>query len=39
MQGASMNRGNASNRKTGLILATVALGFFLAIVLEYWLAK
>lgn len=39
MQGASMNRGNAGNRKTGLILAAVALGFFFAIVLKYWLAK
>jgi len=39
MQGASMDRGNASNRKTGLILAAVALGFFFAIILEYWLAK
>lgn len=39
MQGASMDRGNANNKKTGLILAAVALGFFCAIILEYWLAK
>ena len=34
-----MDRGNGGNRKTGLILAAVALGFFVAIVLKYWLAK
>ena len=39
MQGASMDRGNGSNRKTGLILAAVALGFFLAIMLKYWLRQ
>jgi len=39
MQGASMGRGNASNRKTGLILAAVALAFFVAIMLRYWLGK
>ena len=39
MQGAGMDRGSASNKKTGLILAAVALGFFFAIMLKYWLAK
>ena len=39
MQGNSMSRGDASNRKTALILAAVALGFFFAIMLKYWLAK
>ena len=39
MQGASMDRGNANNKKTGLILAAVALAFFFAIMLKYWLAK
>ena len=39
MQGTDMDRGNASNKKTGLILAAVALGFFFAIMLKYWLAK
>ncbi len=34
-----MDRGDTSNRKTGLILAAIALGFFAAIVLKYWLAK
>ena len=31
--------GNASNKKTALILAAVALGFFAAIMLKYWLGK
>ena len=39
MQGAGMDRGNASNKRTGLILAVVALAFFFAIVLKYWLWK
>ncbi|MCR4333035.1 MAG: cytochrome oxidase small assembly protein [Sulfuricaulis sp.] len=34
-----MNRRGAGNKKTALILATVALGFFFAIMLKYWLAK
>ena len=34
-QGASMSR----NAKTGLILASVALAFFLAIVAKYWLLR
>lgn len=39
MQANSMSRGDASNKRTGLILAAVALAFFFAIVLRYWLAK
>lgn len=34
-----MGGGNTSNRRTALALAAVALAFFLAIVLKYWLAK
>ena len=39
MQGISMGDGKAGNRRTALALAAVALAFFLAIVLKYWLAK
>ncbi len=39
MSGDSMSRGNPSNKRTGLVLAAVALVFFVAIVLKYWLAK
>ena len=39
MQGTSMGGGNSGNRRTALALAAVALAFFLAIVLKYWLAK
>jgi len=39
MRGTGMGHGNASNKRTGLILGAVALGFFFAIVLKYWLAK
>lgn len=34
-----MGGGKTGNKKTALALAAVALGFFLAIVLKYWLAK
>jgi hypothetical protein len=34
-----MGGGNSGNRKTAVLLAAVALAFFLAIVLKYWLAK
>ena len=34
-----MGGGNTCNRRTALALAAVALAFFLAIVLKYWLAK
>jgi hypothetical protein len=39
MQGNTMGGGKTDNRKTALILAVVALAFFLAIVLKYWLVK
>jgi len=39
MRGDSMSGGNAKNKRTALILAAAALGFFVAIVLKYWLAK
>jgi len=39
MQGTSMGGGNSANKKTALVLAAVALAFFLAIMLKYWLAK
>jgi hypothetical protein len=34
-----MGGANTGNRKTALALAAVALAFFLAIMLKYWLAK
>jgi hypothetical protein len=37
MSGTSMNREH--NKRTALVLAAVALAFFLAIMLKYWLAK
>jgi hypothetical protein len=39
MPGQSMSRGNPGNRKTALVLAAVALAFFVAILLRYWLPK
>ena len=39
MQGTGMGGGNTGNRRTALALAAVALAFFLAIVLKYWLAQ
>jgi hypothetical protein len=39
MSGNSMNRQNPSNKRTALVLAAVALAFFVAIVLKYWLSK
>jgi hypothetical protein len=39
MRGDSMSGPNPNNKRTALILAAVALGFFVAIVLRYWLAK
>ena len=38
-QANGMSGGNAGNRRTALVLAAVALAFFLAIVLSYWPAK
>jgi hypothetical protein len=34
-----MHRENPGIKRTALILAAVALAFFLAIVLKYWLSK
>jgi hypothetical protein len=40
MRGESiMSGGDSRNKRTGLILAAVALGFFFAVVLKYWLMK
>ena len=39
MSGNSMSRENTGNKRTALVLAAVALAFFLAIVLTYWLSK
>ena len=39
MPGNSMSREHPSNKRTALVLAAVALAFFLAIVLKYWLSK
>lgn len=39
MAGASMDREQPHNRRTALVLAAVALAFFLAIVLKYWMAE
>jgi len=34
-----MDGGNTGNRRTALALAAVALAFFVAIMLKYWLSK
>ena len=34
-----MRGANAANRRTALALAAIALVFFFAIVLKYWLAR
>jgi hypothetical protein len=39
MSGTNMSRENPGNTRTALILAAVALAFFVAIMLKYWLAK
>jgi hypothetical protein len=39
MQATGMNGGNSGNRRTALALAAVALAFFFAIMLKYWLAQ
>lgn len=39
MQGTGIGGGNTGNRRTALVLAAVALAFFLAIMLKYWLAQ
>jgi hypothetical protein len=38
MSGAAMG-GKANNRRTALVLATVALAFFFGIMLKYWLLR
>jgi hypothetical protein len=39
MSGHNLSRENPRNRRTALVLAAVALAFFLAIVLKYWMSK
>ena len=39
MLGESMSGADPNNKRTALVLAAVALAFFLAIVLKYWVAK
>jgi len=39
MQGTSMDTQRPGNMRTALILAAVALAFFIGIVLKYWFAK
>jgi hypothetical protein len=39
MQGTSIDTGRASNARTALILASIALAFFVGIMLKYWLLK
>ena len=39
MYGTSMDTDKPSNTRTALVLAAVALAFFLAIMLKYWLSK
>jgi hypothetical protein len=34
-----MDTGKPGNRRTALVLASVALAFFLGIMLKYWLIK
>ena len=39
MQGAGMDTGKHGNARTALILASIALAFFIGIMLKYWLIK
>jgi hypothetical protein len=39
MSGTSMRTDKPGNTRTALILASVALAFFVGIMLKYWLAK
>jgi len=39
MQGARMDTGKPGNARTGLVLASIALAFFIGIMLKYWLIK
>jgi len=38
MQGTGVGDAKTGNRRTALALAAIALAFFLAVVLRYWLA-
>lgn len=38
MQGTGVGDAKIGNRRTALALAAIALAFFLAVVLRYWLA-
>ena len=39
MQGAGMDTDKPGNTRTALILASIALAFFIGIMLKYWLIK
>ncbi len=39
MQGVGMGGSKTRNLRTGLVLASVALAFFIGIMLKYWLAQ
>ena len=39
MAGDGAGRGNAGKKRTALILGAIALAFFAAIMLKYWLAE
>jgi hypothetical protein len=39
MDGTNLDSGKPGNTRTALILASIALAFFLGILLKYWLAK
>ena len=39
MSGNSMRRESPDNTRTALVLAAIALAFFVAILLRYWLSK
>jgi len=39
MQGTGVGDEKIGNRRTALALAAIALAFFLAVVLRYWLAQ
>jgi hypothetical protein len=39
MHGAGMDTGKSGNVRTALILASVALAFFVGIMLKYWLIR
>jgi hypothetical protein len=39
MEGIAKRGANAGNRRTAVMLGAVALVFFVAIILKYWLGK